>query len=183
MSHQKVLDKLLSKRSLVPAKEKKMASSEVVINYFKSSARPGRPALEKKLKARNFTVCMAPNYIKFLDSFKPPIKKIQGRGRKLRFIIDEFIRMSKRQKSQLKYLQEALKGLEQVLNSFSGEVKKNEKLVLTSKEKQLISTHVNRVKLLVQLLSFSKEELKKILPPHDWNLYTFCLNWNHYSRS
>lgn len=180
MSHQNVLDKLLSKKNLVPGEEKKLASSDMVVDYFKSSIRPGRPAVEKKLKARNFTVCMAPNYIKFLDAFKPPIKKVQGRGRKLRFIIDEFIRMSKRQKSQLKYMQEALKGLEQVLNSFSGEIKKNEKLVLSSREKQLISTHVNRVKLLVKLLSFSKEELKKILPPHDWNLYSFCLNWNQY---
>ena len=185
MSHQHVLNKLLAKKKLTPAstqQDEALLVQEFLAPQvaFKKKARAvGRPAVEHKLKARNFTVCMATNYIKFLDSFKPPIKKIQGRGRKLRFIIDEFIRMSKRQREQLKYLQEALQGLSTVLSSFSGAVKKGEMLCLTPKEKQLISTHVNRVKLLTQLLCFSPTELKKILPSDDWNLYSFCLHWNN----
>lgn len=186
MSHQNVLDKLLRTKNVKPLPEMKGEASTMVEDFFRQKARSsgkpvkkaGRPVVEDKKRAKNFTVCMAVNYIAFLDTFRPPIKKIQGRGRKLRFIIDEFIKMSKRQRSQLKYLQEALKSLQEVLTSFSGAVKKGEKLSLTPREKQMITTHVNRVKLLTQLLCFNHQELKKILPPEDWNLYSFCLNWN-----
>lgn len=181
MSHQKILTKLLSKKEKAPAPAKALKEdpSFRIEEYFqKSKKKVGRPEVAEKLKARNFTVCMAVSYINFLDSFKPPIPKIQGRGRKLRFIIDEFIRMSKRQRGQLKFLQEALRSLQGVLESFSEHVRKGEKLALSPREKQLISTHVNQVKLLAQILCFTPQELKKILPRDDWNLYSFCLHWN-----
>ena len=186
MDHQKVLQKLLNKGSSAVSEKKREDSSLLVESYLRpekamvrKKALVGRPVVEEKLKARNFTVCMAHNYLQFLDAFKPPFKKIQGRGRKLRFIIDEFIRMSKRQKGQLKFLQEALGNLQSVLSSFSATVKKGEKLELSSKEKQLISLHVNRVQLLTQILCFTPQELKKILPLQDWNLYSFALNWKN----
>jgi len=185
MSHQKVLSKLLSKKERLPLGTEKSDPSLKVeaflrseITFQKTKKKVGRPEVAPKLKARNITVCLAVTYINFLDSFNPPIKKIQGRGRKLRFIIDEFIRMSKRQRGQLKFLQEGLHSLQDVLESFSGLVKKGEKLKLTPKEKQLITSHVNRVRLLAQLLCFTPQELKKILPRDDWNLYSFCLHWN-----
>ncbi len=186
MGHQKVLSKLLSKKERVPIVTEKLDPSFKVEAFLKSEEalkktknKVGRPVVAPKLKARNITVCMAVSYINFLDSFKPPFKKIQGRGRKLRFIIDEFIRMSKRQRGQLKFLQEGLHSLQLVLESFSDHVKKGEKLTLTPKEKQLISSHVNRVILLAQILCFTPQELKKILPRDDWNLYSFCLHWNY----
>lgn len=187
MSHQKVLDKLLDKKRFINLEEQ-VGPLQLVQDFLqkpsmaKKARGVGRPVVDKKNKARNFTVCMAPQYIRFLDAFNPPIKKIQGRGRKIRFIIDEFIRMSKRQKSQLKYLQEALKSLDEALNGLSGEARKDKRPELTSREKQLISTHVNRVKILSQILSFSTAELKKILPQHDWSLYSFCLNWNQHIK-
>lgn len=181
MGHQVVLDKLLAnkKKEAVLVNNSSTRPEELVEKLFKPAnlKTAGRPSVEAKKKARNFTVCMAQGYIQFLDSFKPPIKKIQGRGRKLRFIIDEFIRMSKRQKGQLKFLQESLENLDAVLKSFSGSVKKGEKLSLTTKEKALIDTHVSRVHLLAKILCFTPKELQKILPAHHWSLYSFCLNW------
>lgn len=179
MGHETVLNKLLANKKKEAAVVTQEKGEELIERLFKYTNRPvGRPVVEPKKKARNFTVCMAQSYIQFIDNFKPPIKKIQGRGRKLRFIIDEFIRMSKRQKGQLKFLQEALVNLDVVLKSFSGSVKKGEKLTLTPKEKQLIDTHVNRVKLLAKILCFTPKELQKILPVDHWNLYSFCINWN-----
>jgi hypothetical protein len=178
MGHQVVLDKLLAnKKKEASLLNNKASAEELVEKLFKSAKTAGRPSIEAKKKARNFTVCMAQGYIQFLDSFRPPIKKIQGRGRKLRFIIDEFIRMSKRQKGQLKFLQESLENLDVVLKSFSTSVKKGEKLNLTAKEKSLIDTHVSRVHLLAKILCFTPKELQKILPAHHWSLYSFCLNW------
>lgn len=180
MGHQVVLDKLLAnKKKETNSAVRPTSPEELVEKLFRPANQRsvGRPSIEEKKKARNFTVCMAQGYIQFLDSFKPPIKKIQGRGRKLRFIIDEFIRMSKRQRSQLKFLQESLENLDTVLKSFSGSVKKGEKLTLTSKEKSMIDTHVSRVNLLAKILCFTPKELQKILPVHHWSLYSFCLNW------
>lgn len=190
MSYQNVLDKLLANRKTSLKDKKNGDLSQMVENFFqrerpfkKSTRKVGRPIIDEKLKAKNFTICMAHNYVKFLDAFKPPIKKIQGRGRKLRFIIDEFIKMSKRQRGQLKYLQQALASLEDTLSSFSDVVKKGEKLSLSTSEKKMITTQVNRVKLLAELLCFTPAELKKILPLNDWNLYSFCLHWKEKDRT
>lgn len=180
MGHQVVLDKLLANKKKDSALvSSKVSPEELVEKLFKPAnlKAVGRPPVETKKKARNFTICMAQGYIQFLDGFKPPIKKIQGRGRKLRFIIDEFIKMSKRQRGQLKFLQESLENLDTILKSFSGSVKKGEKLALTPKEKSLIDTHVSRVNLLAKILCFTPKELQKILPAHHWSLYSFCLNW------
>lgn len=159
--------------------------AELVEKYFrpastsasKKKQKPGRPKVADNLKARNFTLCLAPNYLDFLDRLEVKDKKIQGRGRKVRFIIDQFIELGHRQEKQLSLLREALANVEQVLKGFSAQVKKGQKLELTSKEKAEISRVVNQVHLLIKVLAITPKSLHRLLSRSDWSLCSFCLDW------
>lgn len=159
-------EKIIERYFTPPSKEKKKVKA------------PGRPKLEEHLKARNFTLCLAPKYVSFLDRLEVQDKKVQGRGRKIRFIIDRFLEMGKRQEAQLKIIKESLGNVEVVLKSFSGQVKKGQKLELSSKEKLEVRKAVNQVHLLVKLQAFTSKDLYRLLPRNDWALMAFCLDWS-----
>ncbi|MGE3611790.1 MAG: hypothetical protein AB7I27_19530 [Bacteriovoracaceae bacterium] len=142
-----------------------------------SKRQPGRPKVEDEKKAKNFTLCLAPKYLSFIDAFQVKDKKVQGRGRKIRFIIDQFVEMSRRQKTQLQILSEALKNVESVLKNFSSQVKKGEKLHLSNREKSEISKVVGQVQILVRIIGMTSKELHRILPKHEWAIMSFCLDW------
>lgn len=133
----------------------------------------GRPKVADDKKARNFTLCLAKNYLDFLDKMTVRDPKVQGRGRKIRFIIDRFLVHEKRQIKQLRTIRESLKQLDQVLKSFSGK-----KLELSPKEKQLIDQHVKQLETLTTILAYSPKELQKLLPREEWALMSFCFDWN-----
>lgn len=177
-----VLKKILnSQKQDMPA----TATSEKLIeNFFEPAPKitkkvkaPGRPKVEDHLKARNFTLCLAPKYLSFLDRLEVQDKKVQGRGRKIRFIIDRFLEMGKRQEAQLKVIREALINVEQVLKGFSGQVKKGQKLELTSKEKLEVRKAVNQVHILVKVMAFSSKDLHRLLSRNEWAVMAFCLDW------
>lgn len=180
-----VLQKILKQGREERVREVIQDPEELIHNYWKPRAfankrikQAGRPKLEENLKARNFTLCLAPKYLNFLDKMTVPDPKIKGRGRKIRFIIDQFLEMSRRQKSQLLILRESLIGVEKLLQGFSGQVKKGQKLNLSPKEKLEVTKVVNQVRLLLKLLSYSPKDLNRLLPRHEWALVAFCLNWS-----
>jgi hypothetical protein len=142
----------------------------------------GRPSVPKKLKSKNFTLCLAPQYLDFLDKMVVRDSKIKGRGRKIRFIIERFIEHEKRSLSQVKVLKEALIQVQQVLQSFGSRVKKNEKLELTAKEKTSISKSVDHVYLLMRILNYSPKTLQKLLPREYWEILSFCMDWKNNNR-
>lgn len=179
-----VLQKILNEGRVEKAKPASQAPEELIHNYWKPEAplkkikkEAGRPKLEEHLKSRNFTLCLAPKYLSFLDKMTVPDPKVKGRGRKVRFIVDQFIEMSRRQKSQLLILRESLVNVEKVLQSFSGQVKKGQKLNLSSKEMLEVTKAVNQVRLLLKLLSYTPKDLHRLLPRQEWALVSFCLNW------
>lgn len=173
-----VLSKILS------LKEKK-DSAEIVQKFLEpkpiakklSKKRPGRPALPLEKKARNFTLCLAPKYLEFLDTMQVKEKKIQGRGRKVRYIIDQFLVLHKRQRAQLEVMREFIRNVKQQLETHSHQVKKGEKLLLSAKEKAEINKVVKELHLVVQLLGYSPKELQKLLSNQDWSVISFSLNW------
>ncbi|HXH73578.1 MAG TPA: hypothetical protein VNJ08_01335 [Bacteriovoracaceae bacterium] len=168
-------------------KEKVPVRAEEVIEKYLSPTQanrakivtraPGRPKVEDYLKARNFTLCLAPKYLSFLDSMKVHDKKVQGRGRKIRFIIDQFLELHRRQKTQLGVLREVLLNIEKVLKGFSGQVKKGDKLELSPREKAEITKAVNHFQVLMKVLGFTPKELQKLLPRGEWAIVSFCLDW------
>lgn len=140
--------------------------------------RPGRPLVEEHLKAKNFTLCLASKYLTFLDQMKMKDKKIQGRGRKIRFIIDQFVEMHRRQKLQVQVISQGLNAVEEILKGFSGQVKKGQKLALSPKEKAQITQATHQVKLLMNVLKYNPKDLHKMLPKSDWQVLSFCLDWS-----
>ncbi len=178
-----VLKKILN-NDIRPASSES-TSEEIIEKYFtptsierKKVKAPGRPKLEDHLKARNFTLCLAPKYVSFLDRLQVQDKKIQGRGRKIRFIIDRFLEMGKRQEAQLKLIKESLGNVEGVLKNFSGQVEKGQKLELSVREKLEVRKAVNQVHLLVKLQAFTAKDLYRLLPRNDWAIMAFCLDWS-----
>lgn len=158
--NQNVLNKLLSKhieKAETPVKKRKT---------------PGRPKVTEEKKARNFTLCLAPQYLTFLDRMVVKDRKVQGRGRKIRFIIDRFIEHEKRSVEQLKVLKRAL---DEVRNALGG--LKNGGKQLSIKDRKDIDKVVDQVFTLMKLLAYSTKTLHKMLPREEWAVLSFCLDW------
>jgi hypothetical protein len=174
MSSEKVLSRLLKKQSHEEALEKFFKTpkkEKAIVN------RPGRPKLDQEKKARNFTLCLAPQYLDFLDRMTVKDPKIQGRGRKIRFIIDRFIEHERRSIEQLKVLRESLNEVQKTLSAFGGRVKKGEKLQLLNSEKLTITKKVDQVHTLLKILAYSPKTLARLLPRDEWAILSFCLDW------
>lgn len=137
----------------------------------------GRPRVDKKLRAKNLTLCLAPQFVDFLDRMTVKDSKVKGRGRKVRFIIERFIEHEKRTLQHIKILTNALSKVQTHLSTYKLRVKKGEKLQLSSKEKMSISSLVSEVHVLLKLLCYSPKTLQKILPKEEWSILCFCLDW------
>jgi hypothetical protein len=150
--NQNVLNKLLSrhidKKETPPKPQKK----------------PGRPKLTAEKKARNFTLCLAPEYLKFLDKMIVKDRKVKGRGRKIRFIIDRFIEHERRSIEHLKVLKRSLMDVTESINK-------------TKKNNKEIDRAVDNVHTLLKVLNYSPKTLQKMLPKEDWRVLSFCLDW------
>lgn len=179
MSSENVLRKLLKAKSEGEMIEKFFKPEE---SFKKLKKTPGRPKVADELKARNFTLCLAPQYLEFIDKMIVKNPKVQGRGRKIRFIIDRFIEHEKRSLGQLKVLRESLQQVQIHLQNFGGRVKKGERLKLSDKETESITKVVNQVHLILKILHYSPVTLRKILPREDWAILSFCLDWKNNRR-
>lgn len=138
---------------------------------------PGRPKVSAEKKARNFTLCLAPEYLQFLDKMVVKDRKVQGRGRKIRFIIERFIEHERRSVEHLKVLKRALADVQKTLEGFSSKVKKGEKLNLSIRERKDVDKAVDQVHTLMKLLYYSPKTLHKMLPREEWAILSFCLDW------
>lgn len=171
-----VLQKLLKPKTQEEAVEKLLTKERPQVAR-KLAKKPGRPKKEKEEKARNFTLCLAPQYLDFLDGMTVRDPKIQGRGRKIKFIIERFIEHEKRSVQQLRVLKETLSQVQKHLQGFGPLVKKGQKLQLSLKDKTEIGKVVDRVHVLMRILNYSPKQLQKMLPPEEWAILSFSLNW------
>ncbi len=141
--------------------------------------KPGRPSVPDEEKARNFTLCLAPQFVKFLDRMVVRDPKVRGRGRKIRFIIERFIEHEKRSVGQLRILRESLGSVQETISGFGARVTKGEKLSLSPREREAIGKAVDQVHLLLKILNYSPKALSKLLPREEWAILSFCLNWKN----
>lgn len=183
MGSETVLKRLLERKNET-APIAPIISEDKPAPAFKKKAlrKPGRPMKDEAKKARNFTLCLAPEFIKFLDNMVVKNTKIQGRGRKIRFIIERFIEHEKRSLTHMKVLRDSLATLRNDLNQFEGRVKKGERLELSSREKAIITKAVDQVMVLLKILNYTPKTLQRMLPREDWALLSFCLDWNSNKR-
>ncbi len=180
-----VLKKLLEKKPQVSSLKAENLAGQLSDYFWENDLssekvfkrRPGRPKVKDENKAKNITLCLGQKYLKFLDEFRPHQKKILGRGRKVRFIIDEFVVLYKRQKLQLEVLAEMLKSLESILKSHSHKVKKGQKVELSQSEKNEISKQVSPIITFLKMYGYTPKDLQKILSKDLWALVAFALDW------
>jgi hypothetical protein len=171
-----VLQKLLKPKFQEKALEK-LLTKERPKAVKKVSKSPGRPKKDKEDKARNFTLCLAPQYLDFLDGMTVRDPKVQGRGRKIKFIIERFIEHEKRSVQQLRVLKETLSQVQKHLQGYAPVVKKGQKLELSQRDKTEIGKVVDRVHVLLKILNYSPKQLQKLLPSEEWAILSFSLNW------
>lgn len=138
---------------------------------------PGRPKVSEEKKAKNFTLCLAPEFLNFIDKMVVKDRKVQGRGRKIRFIIERFIEHERRSIEHLKVLKRSLKDVHSCLEGLGSKVKKGEKLILTIRERKDIDKAVDQVHTLMKLLHYPPKTLHKMLPREEWAILSFCLDW------
>jgi hypothetical protein len=177
MNSESVLKRLLQKKTQTEMVETFLKPEKATAK--KKPNKPGRPKIEASKKARNFTLCLAPKFVEFIDKMIVKDPKIQGRGRKIRFIIERFIEHEKRSLHHMKVIRESLLNVQNVLQGFGGRVKKGQKLDLSIKEKVEITKAVDQVQTLLRLLNYSPKVLHRNLPPGEWALLSFCLNWQN----
>lgn len=157
MSAEDVLKKLLSRKiEKTPVQPRK-------------PGKPGRPKVAREKKARNFTLCLAPQFVDFIDKMKVRDPKVKGRGRKVRFIIERFVEHEKRSLVHMRVLREALQNVHATIQTVGKD--------LSPKEKQKISSVVNQVHTVMKILGYQPKTLKKMVPAADWALISFCLDW------
>lgn len=82
----------------------------------------------------------------------------------------------------MKVLRDALKQVEEMLQSLGPRIRKGEKLNLTPKEKMTLQKNVDQVFLILKLLHYTPKTLQKILPKSDWEILSFSLNWKNHDR-
>jgi hypothetical protein len=177
MGSESVLKKLLKEKPEEIKLIEKILKPAPAAFQKRASKRPGRPKVADAKKARNFTLCLAPQYLEFLDKMIVKDTKVQGRGRKIRFIIDRFIEHEKRSLSQIRVLRESLQEVQKELQALGGRVRKGERLQLSTKENGTITQSVKQVHTLIKILGYSPKNLQKLLPKEEWAILSFCLDW------
>ena len=157
MSAEDVLKKLLSRKIEKP------------LPVPRKPGKPGRPKVAWEKKAKNLTLCLAPQFVDFIDKMKVRDPKVKGRGRKVRFIIERFVEHEKRSLIHMRVLRETLQNVQEVIQTLGKE--------LSVKDKQKITAVVNQVHTVMKILGYPPKTLRKMLSPEDWSLLAFCLDW------
>jgi len=140
----------------------------------KQKRSPGRPKIADNKKAKHITLCLPQKYVRFLDEMK--VKRAPGRSKKVKYIVDEFLELKKREKRHLETFSQTLLELKNYLDEL-GSQKTSKKLLLEPKEKKQIQSQVDQVFILAKLLGFKKEELQRKMSKADYLVLLFCLDW------
>jgi hypothetical protein len=137
----------------------------------------GRPTKAKGDKAKNITVCLSKDHIELLDKANFQEKNTKGRGRKIRFIMDSFIRYQKREKDQIRSIQESLRIVALNIDTFSRNYKRSEKFTENEKVMADLDKSISNLRIILGLLKIDVADLKKTLTEKEWSTYQFVLSW------
>jgi hypothetical protein len=137
----------------------------------------GRPAKESSLKAKNITICLSKDHIDLLDKLNPKERKAKGRGRKVRFLIDSYIKYQNREKEQVRAIQEALRVVSSHIDTFSRNFKRAEKFTENEKSLTDMEKAISNLRIVQSLLKIESSDLKKYLNEKELSTFEFALNW------
>ena len=137
----------------------------------------GRPTKVKADKARNITICLSKDHIDLLDNAAFSEKNTKGRGRKVRFLIDSFQKYQKREKEQMRSVQESLRIVGMNLETFSRNYKRAEKFSDNEGTIANLEKSISNLRIVLGLLKIDGTDLRKLLTDKELTTYQFTLNW------
>ena len=132
----------------------------------------------KSETSKNITICLSKDHIDLLDNADFNQKNTKGRGRKVKFLIDSFLKHQKREKEQMRSVQESLRIVALNVDTFSRNYKRAEKF--SENERTIIDLEksISNLRIILGLLKIDSSDLKKNLSDKEWSTYQFSLNWS-----
>ena len=110
---------IISSSSLVTPKvqetdekrKEQLRLGKVIFEFFEQKPNPveenpvgprkrGRPTKAKADHAKNISICLSKNHLDLLDKIEFKTKNVKGRGSKVRYLMDSYIKHQKREKEQ-----------------------------------------------------------------------------------
>lgn len=137
----------------------------------------GRPNKAKALKAKNITICLSKEHIDLLDHASFNEKNTKGRGRKVRFLMDSYLKYQKREKEQMRSIQECLRLVAIGIETFSKNYKRAEKFAENERSIIDLEKSISNLRIVLSLLKIDTPDLKKALTEKEWSTYQFSLSW------
>ena len=137
----------------------------------------GRPSKPKSDKAKNITICLSKDHIDLLDKAAFNEKNTKGRGRKVRFLIDSFQKYQKREKEQMRSVQESLRIVALNIETFSRNYKRAEKFSDNEGTILDLEKSISNLRIILGLLKIDSTDLKKAFTDKEWSTYQFSLSW------
>ena len=137
----------------------------------------GRPSKTKSEKAKNITICLSKEHIDLLDKAAFNEKNTKGRGRKVRFLIESFQKFQKREKEQMRSVQESLRIVAMNLETFSRNYKRAEKFSDNEGTIANLEKSISNLRIVLGLLKIDGTDLRKLLTEKELTTYQFTLNW------
>ena len=161
---------------------------KVIVEFFEQVPTPqleeidakrgkGRPSKPESQKAKNITICLSKNHIELLDKASFGEKNTKGRGRKVRYLIDSYGKHQKREKEQIRSIQESLRLVALGLETFSKNYKRAEKFMENEKSIVDLEKAISNLRIILSLLKIDSSDLKKTLTDKEWSTYQFSMNW------
>jgi hypothetical protein len=161
---------------------------KVIFEFFESKPSPvqdsefpvrgrGRPTKAKSDQAKNVTICLSKDHLDLLDKIEIKTKKVKGRGSKVRFLMDSYIKHQKREKDQVRSVQESLRLVAQHIDTFSRNYKRAEKFTENERSMGDLEKAISNLRIVTTLLKIESSDLKSHLTDKEWSTYQFSLSW------
>lgn len=169
-------------------RKEQLRLGKVIFEFFEKAPSPvcelaifkrgkGRPVKAVEDKAKNITICLSKEHIELLDKASFQEKNTMGRGRKIRFIMDSFLKYQKREKEQIRSVQESLRLVAQNIDTFSRNYKRSEKFSENERVMADLEKSISNLRIILGLLKIEVVDLKKNLTDKEWSTYQFALSW------
>lgn len=187
---------IISNPSLVPPqisetdekRKEQLRLGKVIFEFFEQKPIPveeshfgprkrGRPTKAKADHAKNISICLSKNHLDLLDKIEFNTKSVKGRGSKVRYLMDSFIKHQKREKEQVRAVQESLRVIAQHIDTFSRNYKRAEKFTDNERSMVDLEKSISNLRIITTLLKIESADLKNHLSEKEWSTYQFSLSW------
>lgn len=146
---------------------------ETVLDLTKKRGRPPKDVPG----SLNFSVCLTKMEVETLDGIKTDSKKKRpGRGTKVNYLLNYYIENEKLQKQQMSIVKELINNVSKLCKEFVKHFDRSEKFEELEKIRKDMLGKINNLQVVLGILKFDNQILKKHLNQDQFNEYMFALN-------